>query len=91
MTTFKPQTRQQQIDALEKDWAENPRWDGVTRPYTAEEVINLRGSFAPENTIAQKGADRLWDLVNGSSKKRVCELSWCADWWTSSPASKSRN
>lgn len=69
MTTFKPQTRQQQIDALEKDWAENPRWDGVTRPYTAEEVINLRGSFAPENTIAQKGADRLWDLVNGSSKK----------------------
>ncbi|MDD9154900.1 isocitrate lyase [Aliivibrio sp. S4TY2] len=69
MTTFKPQTRQQQIDALEKDWAENPRWDGVTRPYTAEEVINLRGSFAPENTIAQKGADRLWELVNGSSKK----------------------
>ena len=69
MTTFKPQTRQQQIDALEKDWAENPRWDGVTRPYTAEEVINLRGSFAPENTIAQKGADRLWELVNGTSKK----------------------
>ena len=69
MTTFKPQTRQQQIDALEKDWAENPRWDGVTRPYTSEEVINLRGSFAPENTIAQKGADRLWELVNGTSKK----------------------
>lgn len=69
MTTFKPQTRQQQIDALEKDWAENPRWDGVTRPYSAEEVINLRGSFAPENTIAQKGADRLWELVNGTSKK----------------------
>ncbi len=65
-------SRQQQIEALEKDWAENPRWKNVKRTYTAEEVINLRGSFAPANTIAQRGADKLWDLVNGSSKKRLC-------------------
>ncbi len=63
-------TRQQQIEAIEKDWAENPRWKHVKRTYSAEEVINLRGSFAPPaNTIAQRGADKLWELVNGSAKK----------------------
>ncbi|QDF66487.1 isocitrate lyase [Shewanella sp. SNU WT4] len=61
--------RQQQIDALKKDWAENPRWQGVRRPYTAEEVVSLRGSFVPENTIAQRGAAKLWHLVNGGAKK----------------------
>ncbi|GLO60021.1 isocitrate lyase [Vibrio sp. MACH09] len=62
-------TRQQQIDALEKDWAENPRWKNVKRTYTAAEVVDLRGSVLPENTIAQRGADKLWELVNGSAKK----------------------
>ncbi|MGL4475703.1 MAG: isocitrate lyase [Shewanella sp.] len=61
--------RQQQIDALKKDWAENPRWQNVRRPYTAEEVVSLRGSFVPENTIAQRGAAKLWHLVNGGAKK----------------------
>lgn len=62
-------TRQQQIEALEKDWAENPRWKDVKRTYTAEEVVDLRGSVVPENTIAQRGAEQLWSLVNGSAKK----------------------
>lgn len=62
-------TRQQQIDALEKDWAENPRWKNVKRTYTAAEVVELRGSIVPENTIAQRGAEKLWELVNGSAKK----------------------
>ncbi|KAE8175794.1 isocitrate lyase [Photobacterium carnosum] len=62
-------TRQQQIAALEQDWAENPRWKHVKRTYTAEEVVNLRGSFIPEHTIAQRGAEKLWELVNGSAKK----------------------
>jgi isocitrate lyase len=62
-------TRQQQIDAIKKDWAENPRWKGVKRPFTAEEVVALRGSFGPENTIAQRGAAKLWELVNGGAKK----------------------
>lgn len=61
-------SRQEQIDALKKDWAENPRWKGVRRPYTAEEVVSLRGSFVPENTVAQRGAAKLWDLVNGGAK-----------------------
>lgn len=62
-------TRRQQIEALEKDWATNPRWKNVKRTYTAEEVVELRGSMVPANTIAQRGADKLWSLVNGESKK----------------------
>jgi isocitrate lyase len=62
-------TRQQQVDAIKKDWAENPRWKSVKRPFTAEEVVALRGSVVPENTIAKLGAARLWDLVNGGAKK----------------------
>ncbi len=62
-------TREQQIQALEKDWAENPRWKGVKRPYSAEDVVKLRGSFIPENTIARRGAEKLWALVNGQAKK----------------------
>jgi isocitrate lyase len=62
-------TRRQQIEALEKDWATNPRWKNVKRTYTAEEVVELRGSMVPANTVAQRGADKLWALVNGESKK----------------------
>lgn len=62
-------SRQEQIEALKKDWAENPRWKHVKRPYSAEDVVALRGSLMPEHTIAQRGADKLWDLVNGGAKK----------------------
>ena len=62
-------TRQEQIAALEKDWAENPRWKNVRRDYTAEDVVRLRGSVQPEYTYAKRGAEKLWSLVNGSSKK----------------------
>jgi isocitrate lyase len=62
-------TRQQQVDVIKKDWAENPRWKSVKRPFTAEEVVALRGSVVPENTIAKMGAAKLWELVNGGAKK----------------------
>ena len=62
-------SRQQQIEALEKDWANNPRWKGVKRGYTAADVVRLRGSVQPEYTYAQNGARKLWDLVNGGAKK----------------------
>ncbi|MGL4600213.1 MAG: isocitrate lyase [Plesiomonas sp.] len=62
-------TREQQIAALEKEWKENPRWQGVRRPYTAAEVVRLRGSFVPEYSLAQRGADKLWRLINGEAKK----------------------
>ena len=57
-------TREQQIQALNKDWAENPRWKGIKRNYTAEEVVNLRGSVQIEHTLAKRGAEKLWDLLH---------------------------
>ena len=42
-----------QVAALEKDWAENSRWKHVKRPYSAKEVVKLRGSLQPECTLAR--------------------------------------
>ncbi|MEG1679002.1 MAG: isocitrate lyase, partial [Stenotrophomonas sp.] len=60
---------QQQIDALQHDWDTNPRWKGLKRTYSAADVVRLRGSVQPEHTLAKRGAERLWELVNGASKK----------------------
>ncbi len=57
-------TRQQQAAALEKDWAENPRWKGIQRGYSADDVVRLRGSLAIEHTLAKRGAEKLWTLIN---------------------------
>jgi isocitrate lyase len=57
-------TRHQQIDALETDWAQNPRWKGIKRGYTAADVVRLRGSLPIEHTLAQRGAEKLWNLIN---------------------------
>ncbi|WP_426318532.1 isocitrate lyase [Pseudoduganella sp. R-43] len=57
-------TRAEQIAALQHDWDTNPRWKGVTRTYTAGDVVRLRGSLAIEHTLAKRGAEKLWDLVN---------------------------
>ncbi|MCA3189762.1 MULTISPECIES: isocitrate lyase [unclassified Cupriavidus] len=57
-------TRQQQIDALQKDWDTNPRWKGVQRHFTAEDVVKLRGSVQIEHTLARRGAEKLWHLLN---------------------------
>ena len=58
------QSREQQITALESDWASNPRWKGVKRTYSATDVVRLRGSVAIEHTLARRGAEKLWNLVN---------------------------
>ena len=50
--------------AIQKDWDENPRWKGIDRDYTAEDVVKLRGSLIEEHTLARHGAERLWELVN---------------------------
>src|SRR5947208_7418108 len=49
--------------AMAHDWAANPRWKGVERPYTAEDVLRLRGSIHIEHTLARLGAERLWELL----------------------------
>ncbi|MBK8991745.1 MAG: isocitrate lyase [Gammaproteobacteria bacterium] len=57
-------TRAEQIALLEKDWAENPRWKGVKRGYTAADVVQLRGSLQPQNTLAELGAEKLWKYIH---------------------------
>ena len=57
------QTREQQVAALQHDWDTNPRWKGVTRSYTADDVVRLRGSLKIEHTIAQRGAEKMWGLL----------------------------
>jgi isocitrate lyase len=47
------------------------RWEGITRPYTAEEVVRLRGSLRVENTIARHGAERLWKALHGDEPVRT--------------------
>src|SRR5437762_100378 len=49
--------------AIAQDWAANSRWNGVERPYTAEDVLRLRGSIHIEHTLARMGAERLWELL----------------------------
>ena len=55
--------KQEQIEQLKQDWENNPRWEGIERPYTAEEVVSLRNSLKVEYTLAKHGAERLWDLM----------------------------
>ena len=54
---------QEQVAQLEAQWAEDERWAGITRPYTPEDVVRLRGSVVPECTLARVGAERLWRLI----------------------------
>ena len=53
----------QEAEELQRRWASDLRWTGVTRPYDAEEVIRLRGSVPEEHTLARRGAERLWNLL----------------------------
>jgi isocitrate lyase len=56
--------RELEAQKLQQQWSENPRWRGIKRGYTAEDVIRLRGSVQPEHTLAKRGAEKLWHLVN---------------------------
>ncbi len=55
---------QEQIQKLEQEWLENPRWNGIKRPYSAEEVLKLRGSYKLDYTIAQLMSEKLWKKLN---------------------------
>jgi isocitrate lyase len=62
--TIHTSTRAEQIALLEKDWAENPRWKDVKRGYSAADVVQLRGSLQPQNTLAELGAQKLWKYIH---------------------------
>jgi len=52
------------IEELKNEWATALRWKDVYRPYTAEEVDRLRGTFQHDHTIARMGAEHLWDMLH---------------------------
>ena len=52
------------VNQLQESWEMDKRWKGIERPYTAEDVIKLRGSIDIEYTLAQKGSEKLWKLLN---------------------------
>ncbi|MEH6992003.1 isocitrate lyase [Neobacillus drentensis] len=49
---------------LQESWELDKRWNGITRPYSAEDVIKLRGSIDIEHTLARRGAEKLWQQMN---------------------------
>ena len=55
---------EKQTEQLEEDWTSNPRWRHITRNYSAADVVRLRGSVHIEHTLATRGAEKLWKLVN---------------------------
>jgi len=59
MTASNPQAAR-----LAADWAQNARWKGVTRPYSADDVVRLRGSVHIEHSLARLGADKFWKLLH---------------------------
>ena len=65
-------TREESIKKLESEWAESPRWKGIKRTYSAEDVVKLRGTVQIEHTLARLGSEKLWRLVN--QEEPLCAL-----------------
>ncbi|MFN8576422.1 MAG: isocitrate lyase [Candidatus Sericytochromatia bacterium] len=59
------------IANLNKTWKESPRWKGIKRAYTADEVYKLKGSMDIEYTLSKVGSERLWDLMNNEPYVRA--------------------
>ena len=64
--------RRDQISRMESEWAHSPRWKGIERNYSAEDVVKLRGTVQIEYTLARNGADKFWRLVN--QEQPLCGL-----------------
>jgi len=70
MTNFNRQTSNRQTS----NWQTSPRWRGITRPYTQQDVNRLRGSFQIEHTLARHGAERLWNMLQDTAESFVPAL-----------------
>ncbi|MDN4473242.1 isocitrate lyase [Demequina zhanjiangensis] len=61
--SIRPGDQTQTAEQLEAEWAWNPRWEGIQRDYTAQDVVALRGPVREDPTLAKRGAELLWDLI----------------------------
>ncbi|RMF98277.1 MAG: isocitrate lyase [Gammaproteobacteria bacterium] len=57
-------SQQKSIEEMERDWRDSPRWAGIERPYSGEDVVRLRGSIHVEHSLARHGAEKFWRLLN---------------------------
>ncbi|MFD1211500.1 isocitrate lyase [Arthrobacter sp. GCM10027362] len=64
----RPQTAEEAAKALELAWAADPRWEGVTRDYSAADVVRLRGRVQEEHTLAKRGSEKLWQQLTEEAK-----------------------
>ncbi|MDZ7644201.1 MAG: isocitrate lyase [Woeseiaceae bacterium] len=64
--------RDEQIRELQNEWADNPRWTGTQRDYTAADVVRLRGSVRVEHTLARVGSQKLWRMLH--EERPLCAL-----------------
>ena len=62
-SSTQPLTAAEQAVELEQQWASDPRWADVSRRYSADDVVRLRGSVVEEHTLARRGAERLWEAL----------------------------
>lgn len=60
------QSNAEAATALELEWAANPRWDGIERSYGAADVVKLRGRVTEEQTLARRGAEKLWNQLRNA-------------------------
>ena len=67
-STHRPGDQTQTAAELEAEWAADPRWNGIRRDYTADDVVALRGPVREEATFARRGAERLWESVQANSE-----------------------
>ena len=64
-------TKPRSAAEIKLSWEDDPRWRGVTRRYTAEDVVRLRGTVHVEHSLARLGAERLWHMVQGTEPVRA--------------------
>ncbi|WP_281882754.1 isocitrate lyase [Agromyces rhizosphaerae] len=77
----RPGDQTQTADELRLEWDADPRWEGIRRDYTAEDVISLRGPVREERTLAKRGAEKLWENIQkntGSAFERMDDPEWSA-------------
>ena len=73
-TDTRPGDQTQTAAQLETEWKTDARWNGITRDYSADDVVALRGSVREDRTLARRGAENLWRLINGPEDEWVAAL-----------------
>ena len=59
------------IKQIELNWKENSRWDGILRPYSAEEVVKLKGSIKIDYSLAKLGAEKFWNQLQNRADEII--------------------